>query len=114
MKRLRRDPLMLEIAAAIGAGRMALRLLRDDGAFCHGLTMDGGEIAVNPLPDTINTVVHEAIHRLRPAWSERTVLARTTKLIRQLTDEELETLYVLFMSCAKVKRPMRVTSKPTK
>ena len=103
------DPILLEIAAAIGAGRISIRAIHDNVELCHGATLDDGEIAISPIPSTCDTAIHEVLHRLRPEWSERTVRARTAKLMRKITNAELETLYTVLMSSATVKRrPLRL------
>lgn len=103
------DPILLEIAAAVGAGRISIRAIHDNADICHGVTMDDGEIAISPIPSTCDTLVHEVIHRLRPAWTERAVRSRTAKLMRRMTMAEMETLYVILMASAKVKkRPLRL------
>lgn len=105
------DPILLEIAAAIGAGRISIRSVQEDAWICHGVTLDGGDISINPIPSLVDTAVHECLHRLHPTWSERTVQARTTKLMRRMSNAELDTLYVLLMASAKVKkRPLRLTT----
>ncbi len=37
-------------------------------------------------------IVHEALHRLYPRWSETTVRRRTTQLMLRLTDDDVRTL----------------------
>lgn len=109
MKHPGRDPLLLQIAAAIGAGRISIRAIHEDGDRCHGVTLDDGEIAISPIPSTVDTAVHECLHRLFPRWSERTVLAKTTYLLKRMTDAEMEMLYVILQASAKVKkRPLRL------
>jgi hypothetical protein len=92
-KRAARDPLLLEVAAAIGAGRIAMKRIR--GA--HGQCWPDGRVEIDPRAETVDTLVHELIHRLRPTWTERTVKARTTKLMRQMTWDEMERLYQLLL-----------------
>ena len=55
-----------------------------------------GRITVNPIPDTLDTLIHELLHRRHPTWSERTVKRETTKLIHSLTPEEMRDLYVTY------------------
>lgn len=112
MKQPGRDPLLLQVAAAIGAGRISIRAIHEDGDRCHGVTLDDGSIAISPIPSTVDTAVHEILHRLFPRWSERTVLAKTTYLLKRMTDAEMEMLYVLIQVSAQVKkRPLRLRTK---
>lgn len=99
-----RDPLLLEIAAAVGAGRIRFRTLVSEDVFVHGMTEDNGRITINPAPEIVDTLVHECLHRLRPKWSERAVKARTTRLMRQLSDAEIEKLFELVLVAARMRK----------
>lgn len=99
-----RDPLLLEIAAAVGAGRIRIEPIRSEGCFIHGVTEGDGRITINPAIDVVDTLVHECLHRLRPTWSERAVKAKTTRLMRQLSDQEIEKLFELVLVSAKLKQ----------
>ena len=92
-----RDPLLLEVAAAVGAGRIRVAAIEDTAGWVHGLTYPNGEIVIDPSVDTVDTLVHECIHRLRPGWSERAVRSRTGKLMRALSRREMTTLYTLLL-----------------
>jgi hypothetical protein len=114
-RRAVRDPLLLEIAAAIGAGRIRIQSIRDDGELCHGYTFKDGEIVLNPIVEMVDTAVHECLHRLRPAWSEQTVKRTTTKLLRQMSYDEIDKLYTLIGASAKTKRgPLYVGKRSRK
>lgn len=52
-----------------------------------------GKVTVNPIPDILDTLVHELFHRRFPHWSERYVKQQTTMLIRSLTPEEQTHLF---------------------
>jgi hypothetical protein len=95
-----RDPLILEVAAAIGAGRIAVGPIHMDGAIVHGVCWPDGAIRINPAPSVCDTAIHECLHRLRPSWSEQTVRRRTTQIMRQLTDAEVDKLYELVLVTA--------------
>ncbi len=97
-----RDPLLLEIAAAIGAGRIRLTsLASDQHQYVHGVTEEDGTITINPVPATVDTIIHECCHRLRPEWTERGVLRKTKQLMATLSDAEIDRLYVLTEISAK-------------
>lgn len=97
-----RDPLMLEIMAAIGAGRILIGSIRGhEGEFVHGICSPDGEIVINPSVEIADTAIHECIHRLRPAWSERTVRARTKRLMCQLSHDEVEKVFEVVMATAR-------------
>ena len=58
--------------------------------YCHDRT---GDIAINPVPSMLDTLIHELFHRRFPHWSERYVKQQTTLLIRSLSPEEQQDLY---------------------
>jgi hypothetical protein len=96
-----RDPLMLEVMAAIGAGRILIGSIRGhEGEFVHGVCSSDGEIVINPAVDVTDTAIHECLHRLRPAWSERTVRRRTRRLMNQLSNDEVDKVFEVVMATA--------------
>lgn len=103
-RRLVRDPLILEIAAAIGAGRITMGPIHDDDTFVHGVIDGAGAVRINPAVDTVDTACHEMIHRLRPAWSETSVRRRTTRIMRQLSDDEIDRLYEIVLTRARLSK----------
>lgn len=89
-----RSPLMVSVWAEIGAGRISEAFIQDKNpdAYVDGVC-EGSEITVNPVHQTVDTLVHEVLHRLYPQWKENYV-RRTTSLLRnQMTDEETVRLY---------------------
>lgn len=100
-RRLYRDPLLLEIAAAVGAGNIEIGPIHDDETFVHGLAYKNGKIVINPAIDVVDTLLHECCHRLRPEWSERAVRTRVTRLMRQLSDKEIDKMYELVLVAAQ-------------
>ena len=106
------DPLLLEIAAAIGAGRISIADIEaGEGEFVSGLTFPDGRIVVNPKPDMVDTLIHELCHRLRPSWSERQVRRKTAELMSGLSHAEVDRLYMLMMAAATVKRTRKRKAK---
>lgn len=100
-----RDPLLLEIAAAIGAGNLEIGPIHSDREFVHGVAYTKtGRIRINPAVEAVDTILHECCHRLRPAWAERTVRAKTTQLMRQLSMAEIDRLYEIALSTARLCR----------
>lgn len=59
----------------------------------RGYCTTKGIVSVNPIPDTLDTLIHELFHRRFPHWSERYVKQQTTMLIRSLSPEEQQKLY---------------------
>lgn len=100
MKRIARDPLLVEVIAAIGAGRLMVESIHSDEAFVDGMMEPDGYVTINPAPSIVDTAIHEMLHRMRPQWSERAVRAKTTRLIRQLSDPEIDRLYGVILAVA--------------
>lgn len=98
-----RDPLLLEVAAAIGAGGISIGPIYDKGQFVHG-QIEGSKIVINPTIETVDTLLHECLHRLRPQWSERAVRSRTTRIMRSLSYPEIDRIYQLLLTTAKCRK----------
>lgn len=94
-KRPSHEPLLLRVAAELGAGRISETYLIDaSGISCHGFTEGARKhITINPAHQTCDTVIHEILHRLFPAWSEAYVRNRTAYLRNRMTDQETQALY---------------------
>lgn len=102
----KRDPILLEVVAALGAGRIEFGSIHDEKEFVHGYTWPDGSIRINVSLDAVTTAIHECLHRMRPGWSERAVRAKTTRLLRQLSYPEIDTLYeILLATAARRKTP---------
>jgi hypothetical protein len=99
-----RDPLLIEVIAAIGAGRIDLGPIHDDDSFVDGYAEPNGRVRINPAPAVVETALHEMLHRMRPKWSERSVRAKATRLIRALSDPEIDRLYDVILSTARLTR----------
>jgi DNA-binding sugar fermentation-stimulating protein len=105
-KRKGRDPLLLRVCAEIGAGRITEAYIHDPGYMTEGLT-EGSRITINPAHATVNVLVHECIHALRPAWSEQTVRSRTSQICRRLTDAETQAIFQEYQQLKKSRRTMK-------
>lgn len=105
-KRKGRDPLLLRVCAEIGAGSITEAYIHDPGWMTEGLT-EGKQITINPAHATVNVLLHECLHRLYPAWSERTVRAKTTYLCRRLTDAETQAIYAEYQARKKARRSVK-------
>jgi hypothetical protein len=90
-----RPPLMVRVWAELGAGHITEDLsLRSSVKHerLHGL-QEGRHVWVNPSHATVDTVVHELLHRMNPTWSESYVRRTTTFLVTRMTDEEIRAFY---------------------
>lgn len=106
-KKARRDPLMVAVWAEVGAGRIREDYICDPHHFVDGETQHTGHITINPAPAVVDTIVHEILHRLRPAWSERYVRRTTSYLMRRMTDEEIQALYEEYQRRVRRRRRRR-------
>lgn len=101
----RRDPLLLELVAAIGAGNIELGPIHSEDEFVYGwMDTKNGRIRLNPAPHAVLIALHEATHRVRPSWSERSVWRRSRQIMKQLSDDEIDRLYDVILSTACVKK----------
>lgn len=95
--------------AELGAGRITEAFIKDATGFTDGWYNGAGHITVNPQHQTVDTVLHELLHRLEPGWSENYVRRTTTYLRRRMTDDEIQAFYAEYLKRAKKrKRPMRI------
>lgn len=100
-KRPVRDPLILEIAAAIGAGRIEIGPIHDEREYVHGYAFPNGAVRLNPALSVVDSALHELTHRLRPTWSERAVRSRVTRMMKQMSYREIDKLYEMVLVQAK-------------
>jgi 6-phosphogluconolactonase (cycloisomerase 2 family) len=66
------------------------------GQKVYGYTYADGSIKVNPIVSVVDTVIHELLHSLNPAYSEATVRQLTGKLLRGMSDAEVLAFYGAF------------------
>ena len=110
MARRPRSSLLVEVLTKLGEARIYERFIptpRGEGEV-YGLwerLRNCTRITVNPVHHTVDTVCHEILHELRPAWSERYVRNRTSWLIRQLSAEQVQQVYAEYQK--RVRRQVR-------
>jgi hypothetical protein len=88
-------PLLLRVMAELGKGRISEGYIADDNMDTDGCC-DGRHIHINPAHQTVDTVLHECLHRAYPAWPETYVRNRTTYLRKRLTDAEVQAVYQVY------------------
>lgn len=101
---------MISVLAEIGAGRIFEGRVDDKDEFVDGIFESHGSITINPIPATVESLIHECLHRLHPAWQERYVRNRTTYLLRRMSDDELQCVYREYQKRKKVRKVTMVTS----
>jgi hypothetical protein len=89
----KRPLLLLRVLAELGAGRIHEAFIPSEKNFFVDGETEGLAITVNPVPDVVDTVIHELLHRLYPQWSERYIKNRTSYLMKRMTDEEVQLFY---------------------
>ena len=82
----------LRVVAELGAANIVERYIEADGQHVDGLC-EGDKITVAPHHQTVDTVIHELLHRLYPDRSERSIRRTTTQLRRVITDDEVQSFY---------------------
>ena len=86
--------LWMRVCAELGAATLRERYIQstERGEAIEGLCEDE-EISVNPMHNTVDTVIHELLHKMFPHRSERSVLRTTTQIMKTLTDDEVQLFY---------------------
>jgi hypothetical protein len=109
-KRSRHESLLVRVCAELGAGRISEGFITDPGFQTDGLTDDASHrITINPAWQTVDTVLHECLHRLYPQWSETYVRNRTAYLRNRLSDAQAQALYAEYQKRVKrLKRTKRI------
>ena len=110
MKKSPRDWALLgTVWAELGSGRITEAFIAHRDSFVDGHYNGHGHITVNPVHQTIDTLIHEILHRAFPAWSETYVRRTTTYLRKRMSDEELQAMYAEYTKRAKKrKRPIKL------
>ncbi len=66
---------------------------REGNSILGEINYDEGHITVNPVEHIVDTLIHELIHMVYPSYSERAVCSLTGKVMKELTEDELQTIY---------------------
>ena len=85
---------MVRVLTEFGAGHIREAYIDDDDSnYWHGKASDEGHIIINPAPAIVDTVIHEILHRLYPAWPERVVAQKTSWLMNRMSHQEVKAMY---------------------
>lgn len=110
----RRDPLLVRVCTELGRGHITeARIVDANYLQCDGFTAGGPgirHITINPIHETVDTLIHELLHRLYPSWTERYVRNRTGRLRRTLTDAEIQAIYDEYSIQVKRRKTPRVVT----
>lgn len=104
-----RAALLLAVTDEMKRGRITEMHLSEgaDKSIYHGLAEPHGHIYVDPAPDTLDTAVHECLHRRFPRWSEKRVTDTATRLVFGMTGAERRKLFALYQRVAKKRKGVR-------
>lgn len=105
------DALLVECLMELGRVEFVEQVLVDerkkyrDKLNVLGMT-EGKRIYINPLHhkrrvQVVHTLLHEAVHRVRPRWKERSVLAADGRLLNMLNDEQVEAIHKVYRQAVK-------------
>lgn len=111
----KRDPLVVRVCTELGRGHITeARIVDKNYVQCDGFTGGGAgtrHITINPIHETVDTLIHELLHRLYPQWSERYVRTRTGRLMRNLSDAEFQAIYDEYQIQVYKRKTPRVTTE---
>ena len=70
---------------------------------------EGQRIFVNPAPQTVETLLHELLHRRYPRWGEKRVDKTTKRLVYYMDANSIQTWHRRFKRAARKRsRPIRL------
>lgn len=101
-----RDPILVEVLASLGAGHITAAPLDDQNE--EGLTVMGiceqhqrPHVTIDEAQHIVPTLIHELVHRVRPAMTELGVERKTRQILRQLSDREINRIYEVYLGRVK-------------
>lgn len=100
---------LVDVLAALGSATIESGPIttRDRGVTVLGVC-EGQRITINEAALVVPTLVHELLHAARPAATEHAVNCLTARVLRTLTDEDVERIYCIYQ---RAKRRHRRTPK---
>lgn len=107
------DAMMVELRAEFANGKVFQAEIQSDGELVEGLyEPSSGAVYIDPVPNVVDTLIHELLHRRYPRWGERRVSVTAHQLVSAMSDEERRLWYRAYQRIAKkVKRPVRVATE---
>jgi len=95
-----------ELEAEFRKGGITLGHLVAEGEHLDGIC-EGKRVVVDPAPATVDTLIHEVLHRRFPRWGERRVSKTAERIVRQMDHATVRKWYRRLMKTAKkAKRPI--------
>lgn len=89
-----RKGLLLQLMSRLGELKFEEKYLpRHAGRDTEGMWCSDGVVTVNPIPHIVDTVIHETLHEMFPKYSERAIRSLTGKLMKRLSEDEVQAIY---------------------
>ena len=90
-----RNPLLIKILAKLDGVEIHEAHIPREPGFGHIYAKwePSGKVTINPVPHVVDSLLHEMAHEVFPAYTEIGVRSLVGKLMKQLSDEELQTIY---------------------
>jgi len=90
--------LWLRVVAELGAAPVTEAYIstKKQDEYIDGLC-EGGDVIINPAHQTVDTVIHELLHRIYPQRSERSIRRSVTMLRQSLSDDEVQAFYAEYL-----------------
>ena len=96
----RERALLLEVVAGVGAGQITETSLAgemDEDMRVYGYCWTpGGEVDIDPAPSVMPILLHELVHRMRPDWTELAVQRAASRLMRSLSNTEIQAIFSVY------------------
>lgn len=98
-----------EVWDEMGKGAITEAALHDATNHLDGLCDYGSQrVYVNPKPSTVETLLHELIHRRWPRWGERRVDYEAKRLLSMMSHAEVAKWYRRYQIVARKRKSPRV------
>ena len=106
------DKLMTELRAEFSNGKVFQAEISSDGELVEGLYEPAtGAVYIDPVPNLVDTLLHELLHRRYPRWGEARVSRTAHQLVSAMADEERRQWYRAYRRVAKkVKKRVLIES----
>jgi hypothetical protein len=84
--------------------------ISSDGEVVEGLyEPSSGNVYVDPVPNLVDTLIHELLHRRYPRWGEKRVSDTAHRLTMAMSDDERRAWYRAYQRAAKrLSKPVHV------
>lgn len=92
------SPLLAEVIARLADCRILERYLTPAAheRAVYGQLEGGRVITINPVPAVVDTLIHEGVHAVDLTYSEATVNRLTSRLLAEMTEEQVKLLYGIY------------------